>query len=376
MPHHFNAPAGKAESRLNVMMMTTMSETKAGTTEAERWAAIAHRDSSADSKFFYAVKTTGIYCRPTCASRQPKRENVRFFDDGAAAEAAGFRPCKRCSPRSTSPQQQQAEIIAAVCKQIEAADTPLSLDTMAQMAGLSAYHFHRVFKDVVGVTPKQYAIAQRARRVRQHLQEDNTVTQAIYNAGFETSSTFYEQSASLLGMTPSQYQQGASGVAIRYTVQPCWLGWVLVAATPKGICAIAFGDTVEVLTTQLRADFPKAQFCEGDRAFEGWVEQVLHLLEAPQQAVDLPLDIQGTAFQQQVWQALRTIAPGTTVSYGDVAKSIGKPQAVRAVANACANNHIAVAIPCHRVVGSDGSLRGYRWGRDRKQALLSKEAVL
>lgn len=376
MPHRFNAPAVKAEGRLNVMMMTTMSEPKAGITEAERRAAIAHRALNADDKFFYAVKTTGIYCRPTYASRQPKREHVRFFDDWAAAEAAGFRPCKRCSPRSTPPQQQQAEIIAAVCQHIEAADTPLSLDAMAQIAGLSAYHFHHVFKAIVGVTPRQYATAQRAKRVRQHLQEDNTVTQAIYNAGFETSSTFYEQSTSLLGMTPSQYQQGAIGVAIRYTVQPCWLGWVLVAATPKGICAIAFGDTVAALTTQLQADFPKAQFCEGDWAFEGWVKQVLHLLEAPQQAVDLPLDIQGTAFQQQVWQALRTIAPGTTVSYGDVAKSIGKPQAVRAVANACANNHIAVAIPCHRVVGSDGSLRGYRWGRDRKQALLTKEAVL
>jgi AraC family transcriptional regulator of adaptative response/methylated-DNA-[protein]-cysteine methyltransferase len=358
------------------MMMTIMSEPTASATEAERWMAIAHRDPSADGKFFYAVKTTGVYCRPTCASRQPKRENVRFFDDGAAAEAAGFRRCKRCNPRSMSPQQQQAEIIAAVCEHIEAADTPLSLDAMAQMAGLSAYHFHRVFKAIVGVTPKQYATAQRAKRVRQHLQEDDTVTQAIYDAGFETSSAFYEQSTSLLGMTPSQYQQGAIGVAIRYTVQPCWLGWVLVAATPKGICAIAFGDSVEALTMQLQADFPKAQFCEGDWAFEGWVKQVLYLLEAPQQTVDLPLDIQGTAFQQQVWQALRTIAPGTTVSYRDVAKSIGNPQAVRAVANACANNHIAVAIPCHRVVGSDGSLKGYRWGRDRKQALLTKEAAL
>jgi AraC family transcriptional regulator, regulatory protein of adaptative response / methylated-DNA-[protein]-cysteine methyltransferase len=251
---------------------------------------------------------------------------------------------------------------------------------MAQIAGLSSYHFHRVFKQIVGITPKQYAIAHRAKRVRQGLQkkslQENSVTQAIYEAGFETSSNFYDQSISLLGMTPSQYQQGASGIEIRYTVQPCWLGWVLVAATPKGICAIAFGDHAETLTTQLRADFPKAQFCESDRAFEHWVGQVLSLIETPQAAFDLPLDIQGTAFQQQVWKLLQMIEPGTTLSYAEVAKRIGKPKAVRAVANACATNRIAVAIPCHRVVGSDGSLRGYRWGCDRKQALLEKEAVV
>lgn len=345
-------------------------------TESERWEAIAHRIQEADGTFLYAVKTTGVYCRPTCASRQPRRDNVLFFETCDAAEAAGFRPCKRCSPRLTSPQQQQAEIMAEVCKQIEAADTPLSLDKMAQIAGLSVYHFHRVFKAIVGITPKQYVAAHRAKRVRQHLQEATTVTQAIYEAGFETSSNFYDQSAALLGMTPSEYQQGASGVEIRYTVKPCWLGWVLVAATSKGICAIAFDDSSERLMVQLRADFPKAQLCEGDRTFKGWVEQVIGLIEAPQQTVDLPLDIQGTAFQQQVWQALRAIAPGTTVSYAEIAKRIGKPKAVRAVANACANNQLAVVIPCHRVVGSDGSLRGYRWGRDRKQALLNKEATL
>ncbi|PSB26328.1 bifunctional DNA-binding transcriptional regulator/O6-methylguanine-DNA methyltransferase Ada [Stenomitos frigidus ULC18] len=358
------------------MKMTDRDQTTIVSAEPERWDAIVHRVPSADGTFLYAVKTTGIYCRPTCASRQPKRAHVLFFDRCDEAEAAGFRPCKRCSPRSISPQQQQAKVIAAVCQQIEASETPPSLGVMAQMAGLSASHLQRVFKAIVGITPRQYAAAHRANRIRQHLQESATVTEAIYEAGFETSSTFYDQSAALLGMTPSQYQNGASGVEIRYTVQPCWLGLILVAATAKGICAIALGDTPEALTKQLRVDFSKARFCEGDRAFEHWVTQVLSLIETPQQAFDLPLDLQGTAFQQQVWQSLQTIAPGTTVSYAEVAQKIGKPKAVRAVANACAHNHIAVAIPCHRVVGSDGSLRGYRWGRDRKQALLDREATL
>jgi AraC family transcriptional regulator, regulatory protein of adaptative response / methylated-DNA-[protein]-cysteine methyltransferase len=356
---------------------TNIDKTSSDLSDLDRWEAVIHRFPSADGKFLYAVKTTGVYCRPTCSSRQPKRENVLFFDNCAEAEAAGFRSCKRCIPHSaSSPQQRQIEIVTEVCQHIEASETSLSLDALAQIAGLSSCHFLRVFKKVVGVTPKQYAIAHRTGLVRQHLQENNTVTQAIYEAGFETSSNFYSQSASLLGMTPSQYQNGANGVEIQYTVQSCWLGCVLIAATSKGVCAIAFGDNAKALITQLQDDFPKAQLCEGNLEFKEWVEQVLSLIEAPQPLVGLPLDIQGTAFQQQVWQSLQTIAPGTTVSYAEVAKRIGKPKAVRAVANACASNHIAVAIPCHRVVGSDGNLRGYRWGRDRKRALLEHETVL
>jgi AraC family transcriptional regulator, regulatory protein of adaptative response / methylated-DNA-[protein]-cysteine methyltransferase len=342
--------------------------------DTERWNAIVNRTASADGTFLYAVKTTGIYCRPSCASRQPKPDNVHFFRDCDAAETAGFRACKRCQPRSASPQQQQATMIATVCEQIITADHPPSLDQMAAIAGLSPSHFHRLFKAIVGITPKQYATTHRAKLVRQHLQQKDTVTEAIYDAGFATSSNFYGQSAAMLGMTPSTYQRGAIDVAIRYTVHPCWLGFVLVAATAKGICAIAFGDDTETLIQQLRADFPKANFCGADRQFEDWVAQVLKLIAAPQTAIDLPLDIQGTAFQQQVWQALRTIKPSTTVSYAEVAQRIGQPKAVRAVANACGKNQIAVAIPCHRVIGSDGSLRGYRWGHDRKQKLLTQES--
>jgi AraC family transcriptional regulator, regulatory protein of adaptative response / methylated-DNA-[protein]-cysteine methyltransferase len=239
---------------------------------------------------------------------------------------------------------------------------------------LSHYHFHRLFKQIVGVTPKAYAIAYRSKRAREALQEGISVTQAIYNAGFETSSSFYDKSTEMLGMTPTEYQQGARGLEIQFAVKSVWLGWVLVAATPKGICTISLGDTAEVLRTQLQHQFPHAQIQESDPTFEDWIEQVLAFIETPQRGLNLPLDIQGTAFQRQVWQALQTIAPGHTASYSEIAQQIGNPKAVRAVARACAANQLAVAVPCHRVLGNDGSLKGYRWGSDRKQSLLEREA--
>ncbi|BAZ52783.1 methylated-DNA--protein-cysteine methyltransferase [Nostoc sp. NIES-4103] len=344
-------------------------------TDAQRWEALVQRNPQADGGFIYAVQTTGVYCRPTCPSRLPKQKNVVFFECCAHAEKAGFRPCKRCQPHALSVDQQQIETIAHICKLIEQSQKPLSLQKLAQIAGLSQYHFHRLFKKMVGVTPKEYANAHRGKRIREELQQGSSVTEAIYNAGFETSSSFYEKSTMMLGMTPSKYQQGADGIEIRFAVKRSWLGWVLVAATTKGICAIHLGDTEEVLIEQLQNQFPNAQLSESDSTFEDWIEQVIAFIEMPQQGLNLPLDIQGTAFQQRVWRTLQDIPPGSTASYAQIAQQIGNPKAVRAVARACATNQLAIAIPCHRVVGSDNTLKGYRWGCDRKRALLEREAA-
>ncbi|MBD3880568.1 bifunctional DNA-binding transcriptional regulator/O6-methylguanine-DNA methyltransferase Ada [Phormidium tenue FACHB-886] len=343
-------------------------------TDVQRWEALAQRAPQADGAFFYAVRTTGIYCRPGCSSRLPNQKNVLFFQTCADAEGAGFRPCKRCQPDAVSPRCQQVEAIVNVCKRIEAAEQPLSLKELAAETGFSQYHFHRLFKEVVGVTPKQYAAAQRAKRVRNQLNPEASITQVIYEAGFGASSSFYEGATDMLGMTPTEYKQGAAGIAIRFAIRQCFLGWVLVAATERGICTIEFGDSPDALTSQLQSCFPNAQLDSSDETFTSWVEQVVLLVETPQQGFNLPLDIQGTAFQQRVWQILQTIPAGSTASYAAVAQQLGNAKAVRAVARACASNQLAVAIPCHRVIGSDGNLAGYRWGVDRKQALLTREA--
>ncbi len=341
----------------------------------ERWQAVKRRDRAADGAFFYSVRTTGVYCRPSCAARLPRRENVGFHASPAAAEKAGFRPCRRCHPNEPVRAERQARLVAKACRLIERADEMPSLDALAKSAGLSRFHFHRVFKAVTGLTPKTYGAACRAQRVRAELTGRGTVTAAIYGAGFNSSGRFYAASAGLLGMTPTDFRAGGAGAEIRFAVGECSLGSILVAATRKGICAISLGDDPDALVRDLQDRFPNAGLIGGDKAFERLVADVVGFVEAPAQGLDLPLDLRGTAFQQRVWQALRKIPAGTTATYTEIAKRIGRPKAVRAVAQACAGNAIAVAIPCHRVVRLDGGLSGYRWGVARKRALLAKEAA-
>jgi len=342
--------------------------------ESSRWQAVIQRDPQADGVFVYGVATTGIYCRPTCPSRRPNRENARFFDTSGLAEQAGFRPCKRCSPNTASPENAAVDAVAQACRIIEEAEQEPSLNQLADAVGLSPYHFHRLFKKTVGVTPKQYAMEKRLNRVRNNLQSDSTVTEAIYDAGYESGSRFYETATTSLGMKPSEYQKGGKGITISYNIVQSYLGWVLVAVTERGVCRIDFGDAPKVLQQRLMSSFPQANFVENDPSISTVVARTLTFLDAPDQGYDLPLDVQGTAFQRRVWSALQDIRPGATASYSDVATQIGNPKAARAVAQACASNNIAVAIPCHRVVRSNGGLGGYRWGIERKQALLDRES--
>lgn len=342
---------------------------------ASRWTAIVNRDEQADGQFFYSVKTTGVYCRPSCPSRQARRENVQFHDSCAEAERAGFRPCRRCQPNGPKLTDQYATIITTACRTIETSETPPALDTLACAAGLSRFHFHRLFKQHTGLTPKAYATAHRDATLRRALPQRATVTEAIYEAGFNSNSRFYEKSSQTLGMAPQSFRTGGPGETIRFALAECSLGSLLVAASAKGICALALGDSPDQLLRDLQDQFPKAQLLGGDKAFEQTVAQVIAFVEAPRLGLALPLDIRGTAFQQRVWQALRQIPAGTTVSYTQLAEHIGSPRSVRAVASACAANTLAVAIPCHRVVRIGGNLSGYRWGIKRKRSLLDREAA-
>lgn len=339
-----------------------------------RWRMVAARDHAADGQFYYAVKTTGVYCRPSCAARLARRENVSFHATCADAERAGFRPCKRCKPDQQSLAEEHRGKIVAVCRLIETADVPPHLGALAEWVGLSRYHFHRLFKSVTGVTPKAYADAHRVNKVHAHLKQSGSVTQAIYDAGFNSNGRFYAKSTQMLGMTPVKFRAGGGGADIRFAVGECSLGSFLTAATDKGVCAILLGDDPDALLRELQDRFPYANLIGGDRDFEQLVAKVLSMIEAPGIGVDLPLDIRGTAFQQRVWQALRDIPAGCTVSYTDIAERLGSPKAVRAVAGACAANHIAIAIPCHRVVRKGGDLAGYYWGIARKRELLRRES--
>ncbi|WP_342119816.1 bifunctional DNA-binding transcriptional regulator/O6-methylguanine-DNA methyltransferase Ada [Pseudoduganella sp. OTU4001] len=343
-------------------------------TDNERWAAVQARDSAADGQFYYSVRTTGVFCRPSCGARPALRENVAFHGSMAEAEAAGFRPCKRCKPEQPPLAERHAAMVAEVCRLIDAAEVAPDLDALAAAGGMSRFHFHRVFKAQTGLTPKAYAAAARARRMQAGLAAEASVTEAIYAAGFNSSGRFYAATPGALGMTPSAWRAGGRGALIRFAIAQCSLGAILVASTQRGICCILLGDDPQALVQDLQDRFPQAELLGAEADYEQVVARVIAFVEAPQIGLDLPLDVRGTAFQQRVWQALREIPAGETVSYAELAARVGAPNGARAVAGACAANAIAVAIPCHRVVRNDGSISGYRWGVERKAALLEREA--
>lgn len=349
------------------------SATDAYATDAARWQALRSRDAAADGHFFYSVKTTGVYCLPSCAARAARPGNVAFHVSPADAERAGFRACMRCRPDLPPRAEREAAMVASACRSIESAETAPALADLAKQAGVSAHHFHRLFKRVTGVTPKAYAVAQRQRRVQEQLSAGGPVTDAMYDAGFNSSGRFYESAPGMLGMTPRAWQKGGQGEVIWHAIADCTLGRALVAGTERGVCAILLGDDDAGLVAELAARFPRAQLLAPEPRFVEWVAQVVRFVDNPATGFALPLDIRGTVFQRRVWEALREIPAGQTASYTQLAGRLGLPRSVRAVAGACAANAIAVAIPCHRVIASDGKLTGYRWGLARKRQLLDHE---
>jgi AraC family transcriptional regulator of adaptative response/methylated-DNA-[protein]-cysteine methyltransferase len=358
-----------------IMQMTASMAEVSGTAtlacDDDRWRAVMARDRRADGSFYFSVETTGIYCRPSCGARRPNRGNVRFHETCEAAERAGYRACERCRPDE---RDRWAQLVAEACASLSGAESPPTLTMLAERAGLSPFHFHRIFKGVTGVTPKAYGDAARARRVREALSATDTVTAAIYEAGYNSSGRFYEASSGILGMSPTRFRDGGEGETLRYATGSCALGHVLVAATETGIAVIELGDNPSDLARGLRERFPRANLIAGDDDFQRRLAEIVAFIEEPARGLDLPLDIRGTAFQRRVWQALRNIPAGETASYAEIAARIGAPSASRAVALACAANPVAVAIPCHRVTRKDGAISGYRWGVARKRALLERES--
>lgn len=341
------------------------------------WEAVLNRDQNPNPRFIYAVNSTGIYCRPDCPSRRPLRKNVQFFPTNEKAEASGFRACLRCRPSKNSRRYEMAQHIAAACRMIDAAEEEPRLEQLAKQSGLSTFHFQRTFKSLMGVTPKAYAQASRMKKFRKIIANSNeTITSAIYDAGYSSSSRFYETATRSLGMTPKRVRKGGQGVRMLFAIGECSLGSVLVASSAKGVCAMLMGDTPQIVLEDLQTRFPNADLNGNDPEYDQLIGHIIQFVDFPHKEFDLPLDIQGTAFQQRVWQALREIPVGETASYGEIANKIGAPRSYRAVAQACGANNIALAIPCHRVVRSDGGLSGYRWGIERKKNLLKIEKSL
>jgi AraC family transcriptional regulator, regulatory protein of adaptative response / methylated-DNA-[protein]-cysteine methyltransferase len=345
----------------------------------ELWNAVVSRDTSRDGSFVFAVRSTGIYCRPSCPARRPRPEQVSFFQVPEAAEQAGFRACRRCHPRRAHARDPRIELVRQICHAIDEHDEePQTLKTLSEETGVSAHHLQRTFKEVMGITPRQYADSRRLNQFKTNVKQGASVTEALYTAGYGSSRGLYEQSSSRLGMTPATYGRGGKGMRIIYTTADCSLGRLLVAATERGVCSVALGDSDAKLVAALFAEYPNASIDSKDTAISPslnlWLHEVLNLISGKTPHTDLPLDVQATAFQWQVWEELRRIPRGATRSYQEIAKAIGKPQSVRAVANACARNHVALVIPCHRVIREDQTLGGYRWGMERKKQLLQKEA--
>lgn len=346
--------------------------------EAARWHAVQSRDRGADGVFVYAVRSTGVYCRPSCPSRKPRANQVLFFPLPEAAEQQGFRECRRCRPRTTNPRDPRTQAVAKVCREIETRvregnDAPVTLSALSAPAGISPHQLERAFRSVMGITPRQYADAQRMRRLKSQLRKGDDVTTALYDAGFGSSSRLYERAPSQLGMTPATYRQGGSGMRVNYTIVDSPLGRLLVGATDRGISAVYLGESDARLESALQKEYPRAEIRRDRNGLEGWVSKILEHLRGREPNLDLPTDVQATAFQRRVWEELRRIPYGTTRTYSQVARAIGQPSAVRAVARACATNPVSVVVPCHRVVRKDGDLSGYRWGTERKKALLEHE---
>ena len=337
------------------------------------WAAVCAHDASRDGQWVYSVKTTGVYCRPGCASRQPLRKNIVFYATNAEAEAAGFRPCKRCRPNEGSPAARHIAAVERACALIRGRDALPTLNELAYAAGISRYHFHRVFKQITGATPRDWGKAHRLGRFADRLDAGEPVAEAVYAAGFGASSRAYEAAPLGLGMTPAARRAGGRGETIRYTTVKTALGWALVAATSRGICMTALGDEQAPLEADLRRRFPAALIWPADDQLKRWAERIVRFVTDPAEQPDLPLDIRGTAFQARVWRALQKVPPGRTATYTEIAAALGQPKAVRAVAAACAANKLALLVPCHRIVRQDGDLAGYRWGIARKRALLAAE---